>query len=66
MLFAAVNAARRLNVDPELALRQTTHRFVERVERAQALAAEERRGLARLDLAAQDRYYERAKEGLRR
>jgi MazG family protein len=65
LLFAAVNAARRLNVDPELALRRTTHRFVERVERAQALAAESGEDWRQLDLEGQDRWYERAKESLR-
>jgi MazG family protein len=65
LLFAAVNAARRLNVDPELALRRTTHRFVERVERAQELAAEGGEDWRKLDLDAQDRWYERAKESLR-
>jgi MazG family protein len=65
LLFAAVNTARRLNVDPELALRQTVGRFVERVERAQALAAESGDDWLQLDLAGQDRYYERAKETLR-
>ena len=33
VLFTLVNVARRLNVDPELALRATTRRFSERVER---------------------------------
>jgi len=64
LLFAAVNAARRLNVDPELALRRTTHRFVDRVERAQALAAEAGDDWRQLDLAGQDRWYEQAKETL--
>jgi MazG family protein len=35
LLFATVNTARRLNVDPELALRATTKRFVARVEEAE-------------------------------
>jgi MazG family protein len=65
VLFAAVNAARRLNVDPELALRQTTRRFVQRVETAQALAAESGVDWRELDLDAQDWWYERAKESLR-
>jgi len=39
VLFTVVNVARRLNVDPELALRATTGRFVRRVERARELAA---------------------------
>jgi XTP/dITP diphosphohydrolase/tetrapyrrole methylase family protein/MazG family protein/ATP diphosphatase len=64
LLFAAVNAARRLNVDPELALRRTTQRFVARVERAQTLAAENGEDWRTLDLEGQDRYYELAKEEL--
>jgi nucleoside triphosphate diphosphatase len=64
LLFAAVNLARRLNVDPELALRRTSHRFVARVERAQALATENGEEWRQLDLGAQDRYYGQAKEGL--
>lgn len=39
LLFAAVNVARRLKVDPELALRSSSSRFRARVERAEALAA---------------------------
>ena len=62
VLFAAVNVARRLNVDPELALRTMTRRFVDRVERAEALAAEEGRRFRELELADQDRYFDRAKE----
>jgi MazG family protein len=62
VLFAAVNVARRLNVDPELALRSMTRRFVERVERAERYAAEEGKSFAELELAEQDRYFDRAKE----
>jgi len=62
VLFAAVNVARRLNVDPELALRAMTQRFVERVERAETYAAEEGKAFAELGLAEQDRYFDRAKE----
>jgi MazG family protein len=61
VLFAAVNVARRLNVDPELALRAMTRRFVERVERAEQFAAEEGKVWTELDLAEQDRYFDRAK-----
>ncbi|MDX6656043.1 MAG: nucleoside triphosphate diphosphatase [Solirubrobacteraceae bacterium] len=39
VLFAAVNIARKLKVDPELALRAATGRFRGRVEGAEALAA---------------------------
>jgi MazG family protein len=62
VLFAAVNVARRLNADPELELRRATDRFVGRVERAEALAAERGEQWRELDLAAQDRYYDQAKE----
>ena len=65
VLFAAVNVARRLNVDPELALRAVTSRFVERVERAAELAREDGRDWTALPLGDQDRYYDRAKESLR-
>jgi MazG family protein len=64
VLFLAVNVAMRLNVDPELALRKTTEKFVSRVERAEALAAAQGEDWASLDLDAQDRYYEEAKETL--
>jgi MazG family protein len=39
LLFAAVNVARKLRVDPELALRGATGRFRERVEAAEGMAA---------------------------
>src|SRR4051812_3537566 len=65
VLFAAVNVARRLNVDPELALRTTTRRFVARVERAEEYASEEGKTFAELPLGEQDRYFDRAKEAFR-
>ena len=61
VLFAAVNVARRINVDPELALRAMTRRFVDRVERAEAFAAEEGKVFTELPLDDQDRYFDRAK-----
>ena len=65
VFFAAVNVARRVNVDPELALRWMTDRFVTRVERAERLAADEGKEFARLGLEEQDAYFDRAKEALR-
>jgi MazG family protein len=65
LLFTVVNVARRLNVDPELALRATSGRFVARVERAVELAAAGGEDWRALDLEAQDRYYDEAKEQLR-
>jgi nucleoside triphosphate diphosphatase len=64
VLFTVVNVARRLNVDPELALRGTTRRFVARVERAVELAGERGEVWTELDLDAQDRYYDEAKEAI--
>jgi MazG family protein len=62
VLFACVNVARRLNVDPELELRRATDRFVARVEGAERLAHGEGRAFADLGLEEQDRYLDRAKE----
>ncbi|HKG42745.1 MAG TPA: nucleoside triphosphate pyrophosphohydrolase [Gaiellaceae bacterium] len=62
VLFAAVNVARRVNVDPELALRSASERFVARVERAEQLADEEGKRWTELTLEEQDGYFDRAKE----
>jgi len=62
VLFAAVNVARRLEVDPELELRRASQRFRERVEVAEALAAEEGFNWSELPLEQQDSYFDRAKE----
>ncbi len=64
LLFTIVNVARVLNVDPELALRSTSSTFVDRVERADALAAGEGVDWRTLPLDEQERYYERAKAEL--
>jgi nucleoside triphosphate diphosphatase len=65
LLFATVNVARRLNVDPELALRTRARRFSERVERAEELAKVDGREFTKLPLDEQDRYFDAAKEELR-
>jgi MazG family protein len=62
VLFAGVNVARRLNVDPELALRAMSDRFVARVERAETLAEEAGERWTELPLEEQDRYFDLAKE----
>ena len=64
LLFASVNVARRLNVDPELELRRASDRFVERVERAEQLAGQAGERFADLELERQDRYFDLAKEEL--
>ena len=62
VLFAAVNVARRLSVDPELALRAMARRFADRVERAEAMAAEAGEDFRSLTLEAKDGYFDAAKE----
>jgi nucleoside triphosphate diphosphatase len=62
MLFAAVNVARRLNVDPELELRAAAKRFRARVENAEALATADGKDWTTLPLVEQDAYYDQAKE----
>jgi MazG family protein len=61
VLFAAVNVARRLNVDPELELRAAAKRFRARVETAEAIAAAAGKDWTTLPLAEQDAYYDEAK-----
>lgn len=61
VLFAVVNTARKLNVDPELELRGAAARFRARVDGAVALAAAEGVDWTSLALAEQDSYFDRAK-----
>jgi MazG family protein len=65
VLFAAVNVARRLNVDPELALRAMAKRFADRVERAEGLAEADGKIFTELTLEEKDRYFDAAKEEVR-
>jgi len=62
VLFAAVNVARRLNVDPELEVRAAAKRFRARVDRAVELAASDAKDWTTLQLDEQDVYYDKAKE----
>ncbi len=65
VLFAAVNVARKLDVDPELELRRAAQRFRERVTTAEALAAEQGENWSELPLDQQDKYFDLAKETVR-
>ena len=62
VLFAAVNVARRLEVDPELEVRRAAQRFRRRVEIAEELAAAKGENWSELPLERQDAYYDQAKE----
>jgi MazG family protein len=61
VLFAAVNVARKLKVDPELALRAASERFRGRVQAAADLAARDGAGWDDLGADAQLAYYARAR-----
>lgn len=61
ILFSAVNLARKLEVDPELALRSAAERFRVRVEQAEALAAAAGEEFSSLPIDRQEEYYQRAK-----
>jgi MazG family protein len=65
LLFAVVNLARKLKVDPELALRGSALRFRERVEEAARIAGRDGLVFEDLELDEQETYYQHAKEGLR-
>ncbi len=65
LLFALVNLARFLKVNPEDALRLSTNRFTDRFHLVEALAAEQGRALTEMTLADMDRLWEEAKRCLR-
>ena len=64
VLFAAVNVARKLKVDPELALRASSERFRERVEGAEQLAQAQGAKWDELDTDTQVSYYAKARLSL--
>jgi tetrapyrrole methylase family protein/MazG family protein len=64
LLFACVNVSRHLGVDPEVALRTATAKFVARFRRMEALSGGAESLQARgLDLAGLDALWEEAKRG---
>ncbi|MDA0183343.1 nucleoside triphosphate pyrophosphohydrolase [Solirubrobacter phytolaccae] len=66
VLFAAINVARKLKVDPELALRASADRFQERVQAAEEIAKRDGKAWDALDTEAQLGYYTRARTLLER
>jgi uncharacterized protein YabN with tetrapyrrole methylase and pyrophosphatase domain len=61
VLFAAVNVARKLRVDPELALRSASSRFRGRIEEAERLAADAGHDWAALPADHQLSFYAQAR-----
>ena len=62
LLFAVVNLARKLRVDPELALRGSALRFRDRVEGAAMAAGSDGLVFETMSLDDQETYYQRAKK----
>lgn len=63
LLFAAANLARKLNVDPEEALRAANAKFERRFRGMEVLAMQSGQTLEQLDLAAQERLWQQMKRG---
>ncbi len=61
LLFAVVNVARHLKVDPETALREATAKFRRRFQAVEALAAQRGLDLSELDLVALDVIWQEVK-----
>jgi tetrapyrrole methylase family protein / MazG family protein len=61
LLFAIVNLARWMKLDPEEALRTANRRWIERYARVEQLAAERGVGLDELDLAGKDLLWDEVK-----
>jgi uncharacterized protein YabN with tetrapyrrole methylase and pyrophosphatase domain len=61
VLFAAVNLARWMKLDPEEALRSANHRWIGRYERVEALAEERSLVLADLSPEAKDALWNEVK-----
>jgi len=64
LLFAAVNVARFLKLDPEIALKKANRKFIERFHRMEAQAAAEGRKLADMNAAELDALWNQAKSAL--
>jgi tetrapyrrole methylase family protein / MazG family protein len=62
LLFAVVNVARHLDIEPEAALRAATHKFRRRFEQVEQLAAERQISMNDADLAVLDDLWEQIKQ----
>lgn len=64
ILFTAVNMARQLSVEPELALEQANQRFIARFQHMEQAAREQKRKLEDLSPTELDNFWEQAKASL--
>ena len=66
LLFAVVNLARFLDVDPEIALNRTTERFIRRFSHVERRAEETGKKLEEMELKEMDVFWEEAKDNERK
>ena len=64
VMFAMINYARFLNVNPDEALERTTRRFIARFQHLEQAVAQDGKDLADMDLGEMDVYWDRAKSAL--
>jgi len=62
LLFVAANLSRRLNVDPEQALRRANAKFERRFRAMEGLAEQDGQDFAALDIDAQESLWQRVKQ----
>lgn len=64
VMFAMINYARFLDVNPDEALERTTRRFIARFQHLEKAVAQDGKDLADMDLGEMDAYWDRAKSAL--
>ena len=64
VMFAMINYARFLDVNPDEALERTTRRFIARFQHLEQAVAQDGKDLADMDLGEMDAYWDRAKSAL--
>ena len=64
VMFAMINYARFLDVNPDEALERTTRRFIARFQHLEQAVAQDGKDLANMDLGEMDVYWNRAKSAL--
>ena len=64
VIFAMINYARFLDVNPDEALERTTRRFIARFQHLEQAVAQDGKDLADMDLGEMDAYWDRAKSAL--
>ncbi len=66
LIFAVVNLARHLNIDPEVAVRKSTAKFIDRFERMNEIAEKEGMEFKSQPIEIMEKLWQKAKEGSER